>query len=231
MNVVFPVASVLALVALVLVSRVKFPFKAPSENVSLISSDRFFLPQGFPLFVNIVCIMVIPGFYLSLPHSLTVYAMFFCGLFLALVAEKYVFADAELKSQVIVGLILMSAAEFVSLSDQSFAEEMLLPALLALGVGVIGSRFLLFYIKLAKHCQRGTSMSSFFLAWELGLSLGIGLGFWLIKDVYQKSPDVDMAILNPVHEELLYPAFGLTVVSLLMYNFLVHPWYMKHRNR
>ena len=213
MNVVFPVAS------------------APSENVSLISSDRFFLPQGFPLFINIVCIMVIPGFYLSLPHSLTVYVMFFCGLFLALVAEKYVFADAELKSQVIVGLILIAAAEFVSLSGQDFAEEMLLPALLALGVGIIGSRFLLFYIKLAKHCQRGTSMSSFFLAWELGLSLGIGLGFWLVKDVYQKSPDVDMAILNPVHEELLYPAFGLTVVSLLMYNFLVHPWYMKHRNR
>lgn len=74
-------------------------------------------------------------------------------------------------------------------------------------------------------------MSSFFLAWELGLSLGIGLGFWLIKDVYQKSPDVDMAILNPVYNELVYPAFGLTVVSLLMYNFLVHPWYMKHRNR
>ena len=139
MKVVFPVASVLALVALVLVSRVKFPFKAPSENVSLISSDRFFLPQGFPLFVNIVCIMVILGFYLSQPHSLTVYVMFFCGLFLALVAEKYVFADAELKSQVIVGLILIAAAEFVSLSDQSFAEEMLVPALLALGVGIIGS--------------------------------------------------------------------------------------------
>ena len=74
--------------------------------------------------------MVIPGFYLSLPHSLTVYAMFFCGLFLALVAEKYVFADAELKSQVIVGLILIAAAEFVSLSDQDFAEEMLVPAFL-----------------------------------------------------------------------------------------------------
>ena len=136
MKVVFPVASVLALVALVLVSRVKFPFKAPSENVSLISSDRFFLPQGFPLFINIVCIMVIPGFYLSLPHSLTVYAMFFCGLFLALVAEKYVFADAELKSQVIVGLILIAAAEFVSLMRyQNLPNEMLVPALLAFGGG------------------------------------------------------------------------------------------------
>ena len=123
------------------------------------------------------------------------------------------------------------AAEFVSLSDQDLAEDMLVPALLALGVGIIGSRFLLFYIKLAKHCQRGTSMSSFFLAWELGLSLGVGLSFWLIKDLYPKAPDVDMLILNPVYHELLYPAFGLTVVSLLMYNFLVHPWYMKHRNR
>lgn len=74
-------------------------------------------------------------------------------------------------------------------------------------------------------------MSSFFLAWELGLSLGVGLAFWLVKDQYLKTPDVDLLILNPVYEELLYPAFGLTVVSLLMYNFLVHPWYMKHRNR
>lgn len=125
----------------------------------------------------------------------------------------------------------MAAAEFVSISEQEFAQEVLVPALLALGVGIIGSRFLLFYIKLAKHCQRGTSMSSFFLAWELGLSIGIGLGFWLMKDLFLKAPDVDLLILNPVYDELLYPAFGLTVVSLLMYNFLVHPWYMKHRNR
>ena len=108
---------------------------------------------------------------------------------------------------------------------------MLVPALLALGVGIIGSRFLLFYIKLAKHCQRGTSMSSFFLAWELGLSLGIGLGFWLVRDLSLMTSGVNLLILNPVYDELLYPAFGLTVVSLLMYNFLVHPWYMKHRNR
>lgn len=92
-------------------------------------------------------------------------------------AEKYVFADAELKSQVIVGLILIAAAEFVSLSDQDFAEEMLVPALLALGVGIIGSRFLLFYIKLAKHCQRGTSMSSFFLGVGTGVELRNRIGF------------------------------------------------------
>ncbi len=102
---------------------------------------------------------------------------FFCGLFLALVAEKYVFADAELKSQVIVGLILIAAAEFVSLSDQDFAEEMLVPALLALGVGIIGSRFLLFYIKLAKHCQRGTRYELLLPGVGTGVELRYRIGF------------------------------------------------------
>ena len=117
--------------------------------------------------------------YFAIPHNLTVYLMLLAGLVVAVIAEKYVFADADLKSQVVVGLILIGAAEFVSLNDQDFAVEVLVPVLLGLGMGVIGSRFLLFYIKLAKHCQRGTSTSSFFLAWELGITLGISLGFVL----------------------------------------------------
>ena len=231
MKVVFPVASVLALVALVLVSRVKFPFKAPSENVSLISSDRFFLPQGVPLFVNIVLIMISVGMYFSIPHSLSVFLMVLAGLVIAVIAEKYVFADADLKSQVIVGLVLIGAAEFVSLNNQDFAVEVLVPVLLGLGTGIIGSRFLLFYIKLAKHCQRGTSTSSFFLAWELGLTLGISAGFMFLDNVYKRMPDAKSVIFNPTIHEVLVPGMIFTGLSLILYNFLVHPWYMKHRNR
>ena len=130
MRLVFPVASLLALGALVLVSRVKFPFKAPADHMPLFSSDRFFLPQGIPLFVNIVLIMASAGMYFAIPHDLTVYLMLLAGLVVAVIAEKYVFADADLKSQVIVGLILIGAAEFVSLNDQDFAVEVLVPVLL-----------------------------------------------------------------------------------------------------
>ncbi len=63
MRLIFPVASLLALGALVLVSQVKFPFKAPTEHMPLFSSDRFFLPQGIPLFVNIVLIMASAGMF------------------------------------------------------------------------------------------------------------------------------------------------------------------------
>ena len=100
-----------------------------------------------------------------------------------------------------------------------------------LGMGVIGSRFLLFYIKLAKHCQRGTSTSSFFLAWELGITLGIALGFVLQDSACQHLPGEHSVIFNSTIHELLYPGMILTGLSLILYNFLVHPWYMKHRNR
>lgn len=118
MNLLLPVASLLALCALVLVSQVKFPFKAPAEHMPLFSADRFFLPQGVPLFVNIVLIMISVGMYFSIPHPLSVFLMVLAGLVIAVITEKYVFADADLKSQVIVGLVLIGAAEFVSLNDQ-----------------------------------------------------------------------------------------------------------------
>lgn len=231
MHFVFPAASLLALGAFVLVLRVKFPFKAPAEHLSIFSCDRFFLPQGIPLFINIVLILIGAGMYFAIPHDLTVYLMLLAGLLLAVVAEKYVFADADLKSQAIVGLILMGAAEFVSFNDQDFAVEAIVPVLLGLGIGVIGSRFLLFYIKLAKHCQRGTSTSSFFLAWELGLSLGIAIGFMFLENAYKQIPNVRNLILNPTIHEVLIPGMIFTGLSLILYNFIVHPWYMKHRNR
>lgn len=226
----FPAASCLALVSLVLVSRAKFPFKAPAEHLPLVSCDRFFLPQGFPLFLNLVGILFSAGIYFSIAHDAGIFLMILGGLVLALVAEKFVFADANLKSEALAGMILLGAAQLVDFSDQDFAHEVVVPLLFGLALGVIGSRFLLFYIKLAKHCQRGTSMSSFFLAWELGLSLGIGVGYILQDKVYAPF-NLDTPIYNTLYPSLLYVALGTTAVCLLAYNFIVHPWYMKHRNR
>lgn len=231
MEYVFPIASVMALGAFLLVSRAKFPFKAPAEVLNVFSLDRFYLPQGTPLFINIILITFSAGLYFSQPHQAGVYLMVFGGLVLAFLAEKFVFADADLKSQIIVGLILLASAELISFGDQEFAVEIVVPTLLGFSMGIIGSRFLLFYIKLAKHCQRGTSVNSFFLAWELGLSLGLGLGFMFHNLPARVHFDVDHPVYNMVESHMLHHALLFTIVSLLVYNFLVHPWYMKHKNR
>lgn len=227
----FPVAAITAIASLVLVSLVKFPFKAPADHMCKLSLDRFFLPQGFPLFINIVLSTMVVGMFLAHPHSFEFFVMVFVGLVLAVLAEKYAFADADLKSEVITGLVLISAALLISLSHQRMAVEFIVPAMMGMGIGIIGSRFLLFYIKLAKHCQRGTSMSSFFLAWEFGLSLGLYLGFLLMDESYIRSIIHQFEFLDLVDITLVNAGLGLAIFSLLIYNFAVHPWYMKHRNR
>ena len=226
------VASACALASLALVSLVKFPFKAPGEHMHKLSFDRFFLPQGLPLFANIVLIMAVAGLVLSVPHSAEFYLMVTAGMVLGVLAEKFAFADADLKSEVITGLVLLGASLLILASSNDAAIAFISPSLLGFALGIMGSRFLLFYIKLAKHCQRGTSMSSFFLAWEFGLSLGLYGGFLLQDKPIDLALRADMKpLLNVATPLIICAGIALTVVSLLAYNFLVHPWYMKHRNR
>lgn len=201
-----------ALAAWVLIAMVKFPFKAPSDTMRVYSLDRFFLPQGTLLFINLAMVSVVVGMLFSLAHTETFYAMLMVGFALALLAERYAFANADLKSEVVSGLILMGAGVLIMQTQHIVAVTYVSPALIGFGIGAVGSRFLLFFIKLAKHCQRGTSQSSFFLAWELGLSIGIFMG-----------------VMEQNHVPALCLCFS--AVSLLLYIVLVHPWYMKHKNR
>lgn len=209
----FAIAALCAFISLVLISVVKFPFKAPSDNFSIFSLDRFFLPQGIPLFLNLMIVMIIVGLILSHVHQTEFYAMMMGGFLLALLAERFVFANADLKSEVISGLVLMIAADMILLfSHHTVAITLIVPVLMGFGVGIIGSRFLLFFIKLAKHCQRGTSQSTFFLSWETGLTLGLSIGYIF---------DTQVKIIS----------LCMLFFCLPLYNFVVHPWYMKNKNR
>ena len=206
----------LALCAWLLITLVKFPFKAPSEKMRLFSLDRFFLPQGFPLFANLLLIMMAVGILVSQAHGKMYYVLLFAGMALAVLAERHAFANAELKSEVLTGLILLMAAVLIDFTHQTRAIEYISPMMIGFAAGIIGSRFLLFYLKLSKHCQRGTSQSSYFLAWETGISLGVLIKWCVQTDARGYTP---------------YACLGLLAMSLALYNFLVHPWYMKHRNR
>ena len=207
------VSGILALFSMLLISRVSFPFRTPEEGVSVASLDRFFLPSGFPLFLNLLLISIVVGLALSLSLSLVFYALMMGGFLLALLAQRFVFRNAELKSEVISGLILLLGALFVLLVHPS---SMVAPLLMGTAVGVISSRFLLFFVKLSRHCQRGTSQSTYFLGWETGLALGLGMGYGL----FYGSRDI-----------LLYTSLAITATALLMYHFLTHRWFLKHKNR
>lgn len=200
-------------VAMLLVNMVNFPFRTPEEGTHVVSLDRFFLVHGSPLFLNLLLVTTVIGLLLSMPFEPLFYALMMSGFLLALLAQRFVFRDAELKSEIITGLTLLLAA--IGILFVAPASPVA-PVFVGLSAGIIGSRFLLFFIKLSRHCQRGTSQSTYFLGWETGLALGLCLGYSLF---YQQ----------PV--PLLYTALGLTAASLVLYHFFTHQWFIRNKNR
>ena len=199
--------------ALLLVKIVTFPFRTPEEGVKVVSLDRFFLTQGFLLFVNLLLVTTVIGLLLSMPFEQLFYALMMGGFLLALLAQRFVFRDAELKSEIITGLFLLVAALAILLVAP---DSPVSPVFIGLSAGIIGSRFLLFFIKLSRHCQRGTSQSTYFLGWESGIALGLCLGY----ACFYQQPTV-----------LIYTALGITAAALLLYHFFTHRWFLEHKNR
>lgn len=202
-----------AVLSVLFIKFVNFPFRAPEEGVHMASLDRFLLPHSQLLFFNLLLVSVVMGLVLSLPLDIDFYAFMMAGFLLALLSQRFVFRDADLKSEVITGLILVMAALFILLT---YFHSPVAPVLLGLGLGITGGRFLLFFIKLSRHCKRGTSQSMYFLSWETGLALGLGLGY---------------AVFSQLLQPLLYTAIVLTAVALLMYHFYTHAWFLRHKNR
>ena len=202
-----------ALLTIVLVKLVSFPFRTPEDHLHVASLDRFFLPHGTVLYVHLLLICIVVGLLLSMSFDWLFYAFVMGGFVLAILSQRFVFRDAELESEIISGLLLLLASLLVLLV---YPESPVPPVMMGLAVGLIGSRFLLFFIKLSRHCQRGTSQSTYFLAWEIGLTLGIAAGYGLFFG-------------RPL--ALLYVAIVLTMVSLLTYHFFTHSWFIHHKNR
>ena len=202
--------------SIVLILTVNFPFRTPSETIHLFSLDRFFLPDGMPLFLNLALVGVAVGMLMSLGLSDRFYGVIMLGFLLALLAQRFVFRDAELKSEVVTGLILLFAALLLIYTRPLPVVWYIAPVLIGLAVGIICSRFLLFFIKLSRHCKRGTSQSTYFLGWETGIALGIGVGY-----IFFMNDDKGLLITSMV----------LTVVALLVYHYYTHQWFLQHKNR
>ena len=206
---------VCAMAVVVLVLLVNFPFRAPQDDIPTVSLDRFFLPHGFPLFVNLQLVTLAVGIILSVVMIEQFYSMMMVGFAVAILSQRFVFKNAELKSEVVTGLILMGVALLMMITRHLPIVMYAAPLFIGMGVGLIGSRFLLFFIKLSRHCQRGTSQSTFLLGWESGIAWGVGAG---------------VAIFQGNITAALIAALVLVIAALAMYHF-THNWFTNNKNR
>jgi len=205
--------------SVLLILSVQFPFRAPDDGVRLFGLDRFWLPQGWLLSVNLLLFSLSVGMVFSVMHSLEFFSMLLVGFLASLLAQRIVFADAELKSEVICGLLLVVAALLLQITRNLPVVQYVVPVLVGLGVGLVSGRFLLFFIKLSRHCQRGTSQSTYNLSWEFGVWTGLALGYMSGCACL----DSDTAVIAV--------AMGLVSTALLLYHFITHRWYLINKNR
>lgn len=204
------------LVAFVFVNLIMFPFRMPSEDYSRFSFDRFLLKGSHWLFVNVVLVTSVVGVLLSIEHTPRFYGMMMLGFVIAILAERFVFADADLRSEATTGMIVIGIAVLLMITRRQESVSYIVPILVGLGVGLIGSRFLLFFIKMSDHCQRGTSQSTFLLAWETGIGIGLVLSYGLFH------------LEQPL---VLWVCLGILAASLILYDTFIHSWYIKHKHR
>ena len=211
-----PVCIYFYIAALVLLLFVHIPFKTPDDDTRVFGLDRFLMSQGFVLTITLLPITVILGMSASMAfHNVVFFYQLALGFVIAFLAEKFVFANADLESEFVSGAFLIIAALLLYLTRSGMPMvEHLSPCLIGIGSGLIGSRMLLFFIKLAHHCQRGTAQSSFFLSWEFGFAIGLFLTGWL----------VDYKLLDTI-------GLVLAIAAILVYHFFTHPWYMRHKSR
>lgn len=89
--------------------------------------------------------------------------------------------------------------------------------LLGLGLGLVTPEFLLIFIKLSQHCQRGTANTTHLLAWETGITLGLAAACYL---------SVESSI-----ESIYHIGRIVAPMALLFFVLITYPYYKKKRVR
>ncbi len=170
---------------------IKVPFRAPI-GAKPFSTDRFLLSRGWVTSGNLVLISIIFGMLIS---TINVYAAsinlqyvtirFFgaigSGFILAMIANRVVFVEADFRARIVSGLILIILSLLLLITHYNDISLITSGVLIGMGFGLAASDFLVMFVNLSEHCQRGTANTNYLLAWEVGVGIGVALGCNLVE--------------------------------------------------
>ena len=221
------VAVALGALGILFVSRVYVPFRAPI-GMKVCSMDRFLLLRGLIPAFNLILIAFIPGLMLPVlagaPSDVPVggetvpfFALVGCGFLLSVLIVKLFFRyDNKMWLQIVVGLVTVIGSMAMLFSPETSWNA---PAavLMGLGLGLVTPEFLMMFVKLSQHCQRGTANTTHLLAWELGVGLGIASACHLHLTA---------------NEQAVYRVGLLSaIVSLAFFVLLTYPYFKRKKVR
>ncbi len=213
---VFIISCLLGLLSFICIAFIKIPFRAPLCP-PMFSKDRFWLSNGWLMFINLLLVSIPTGILLATIHSYVFYGILMLGFWFSILAIKFVFTDADMRSEIVSGLIIYGSAMLLQITHNKEVAFYTSALFVGLGIGLIVPRILVFFIKLSEHCERGTANTSEAFGWELGISIGFFIGYFLISN------------------QSAFAAYGIVliflIIAMILYLAVTHPWYLKHKIR
>ena len=178
----------MGIVGILLGMGVYVPFRAPIVTKRL-SLDRFLLFRGWVPAINVILIGFIPGLFIPYSNSFvstfgvgdsTSSIVFFCVVGGCFILSRMIghlpFLRKESFLLVVIGIVLLNIAIY----SLSLDIPVLLSALfLGLGLGLVIPEFLMIFVNLSQHCQRGTANTTHLLFCEVGIALGVAAVYYM----------------------------------------------------
>lgn len=144
------------------------PFRAPLGG-PLFSSDRFWLGSSWFLFVLLGLSSALLGF--CLPRfTLLAYVFLLIGTFGAFLLLRLLYRVVSLRVEMLSGILLLGVAGIMEWVGTSC---FLLPVFAGMGITLVTKGGMLSLLRRAAHCERGCANSTYMLAVEVGLGLGM----------------------------------------------------------
>ncbi len=169
----------LILMTALLVFAQKFPFRAPEEDMRIVSTDRFFLPQGWKVFVGICCTTLSFGFIMPYLHDALSYVFLLFGFLCSIMALRSPAIRKWRHTFTTGSVMLLSASAMLTVPTLPASLSLTASSLAGLGLGTACSCLLFRMLGLCNHCQRSTAVSTYFLACDGGVFTGLALSYIL----------------------------------------------------
>lgn len=203
----------MSLIAFFLLQSLQVPFRAPLEP-SLCSLDRFWLSRGSRLFIPLFGVTFTVGLFLGRNWHFELYVFLLVGFLLSLGVHSSCFKQ-RYNEEVLCGLVALFTA-FALLQLVPFISVWVTGILLGAGLGLFSSRYLLAYIRVCEHCERGTAQTSYWLGWETGLALGGCLGVTMYS--------ISSCIVSAL-------ALVIIILVFFIHLFYIRNWYESHKRK
>lgn len=220
----FWIALVLAVLALLSASNIHLPAKQIIKNKEKISLDRFFLTKAWILAINILMIGLCWG---VLSNYLAIYSqeelgitggtgtyfmLLSIGLFLSRLQGAKALRAGKMTRNATEGILLSLVGYTLFVACPNEVGYYLSALCIGLGNGHVYPAFLNMFINIANHNERGTANSSILTSWDAGQGIGVLMGgviaehagyipmFWTVVGVNLMSVLMFFAVTRQFYE-------------------------------